>query len=137
MQSGVRTFLLISYFAVVTFCGSAPAFPQANIRSIAIKNGETVELGLVYWIVNCKSIVVGSPEVEVLEGPPELSLSIKEGMVLPRAQNCAKPVPGGTLLATAKDVTENKRAKLTYRVKYKTKDGERQGSSVYNVALFP
>jgi len=81
--------------------------------------------------------MVGIPEIEVLEGPPEVTLAIKEGMVLPRNQNCANRVPGGTLVAKAKDVKEPMDAKLTYRVKYKTKDGDRQTSRVYDVSLFP
>jgi hypothetical protein len=127
---------------LVSFClGSALLFGatgvQAQKRIIALKSGESAELGLVYWIVNCASIVVGNPEVEVLEGPDELTLEIKKGNVTPRAQKCAKPVPGGTLVATAKEVTERKDAKLTYRVKYKTKDGDRQMSGAYSVSLFP
>jgi len=81
--------------------------------------------------------MVADPEVEVLEGPEELTLEIKKGNVIPRSLNCAKPVLGGTLIATAKEVKERKDAKLTYRVKYKTKEGDRQGSGVYNVSLFP
>jgi len=73
----------------------------------------------------------------ILEGPAELTLAIKEDMVLPRVLNCANRVPGGILVATAKDVKDPVEAKLTYRVKYKTKDGERQTSRVYNVSLFP
>jgi hypothetical protein len=46
-------------------------------------------------------------------------------------------VPGGKVVATAKDVKEPKEAKLTYRVKYKTKDGDRQTSNVYTISLFP
>jgi hypothetical protein len=46
-------------------------------------------------------------------------------------------VPGGTVVATAKDVTEPKQGKLTYRIKYKTKDGDRQTGHIYNVSLFP
>ena len=128
---------------IVSFClGSALLFSGAGVHAqaptrIALKSGESAELGLVYWIINCASIVVGNPEVEVLEGPEELTLEIKKGNVIPRAQNCAKPVPGGTLVATAKEVKERKDAKLTYRVKYKTKDGDRQASGTYNVSLFP
>jgi hypothetical protein len=81
--------------------------------------------------------VVGSPQIEILEGPAELNLAIKEGMVIPRRQNCAKPVPGGTVVATAKDVKEPTQARLTYRIKFKTKVGDRQESHVYNVSLFP
>jgi len=109
---------------------------QAQTR-IALKNGESAELSLVYYVVNCMSIMVGTPEVEILEGPDELTLEIKKGNVIPRAQNCAKPVPGGTLVATVKQVTERKDAKLTYRIKYKSKQGDRQVGGVYNVSLFP
>jgi hypothetical protein len=104
---------------------------------IALKSGESTELGLLYWITNCASIMVGNPEVEVLEGPAELTLSVKPGMVLPRAQNCAKPVRGGTLIVTAKEIDEPKQATLIYRIKYKTKEGDRQRSGTYNVSLFP
>jgi hypothetical protein len=109
---------------------------QAQNR-IALKNGESAELGLVYWVINCRSIVTGTPQVEILEGPPEAALSIKEGMVVPRRLNCAKEIPGGTLVLTVNGITEPKEAQLTYRVKYKTKDGERQTSSTYRLSLFP
>jgi len=127
---------------LVSFClGSALLFSatevQTQTRRIALKSGESAELSLVYYVVNCVSVVVGTPEVEILEGPEELTLEIKKGNVIPRNLNCAKPVPGGTLIATAKEVKERKDAKLTYRVKYKTKEGDRQGSGVYNVSLFP
>jgi hypothetical protein len=64
-------------------------------------------------------------------------LSIKTGPVLPHRQNCAAPVPGGTIVATAKEIKEPGEAKLTYRLKYKTKDGDRQRGNVYNISLFP
>jgi len=126
---------------LVSFClGSALFFSATAVQGqtrIALKSGESVELHLVYFIVNCASIMVGTPEVEVLEGPQELTLEIKKGNVVPRAQNCAKPVPGGTVVATAKEVTERKDAKLVYRVKYKTKQGDRQRGETYNFSLFP
>jgi len=126
---------------VFSLClSSALFFNCAGVHAqtrIALKSGESTELGLVYWITNCVSIVVGNPEIEVLEGPPELALSIKPGMVSARAQKCAKPVRGGTIIVTAKEIDEPKVATLTYRIKYKTKDGDRQRSGVYNVSLFP
>jgi hypothetical protein len=126
---------------LVSFClGSALLFSaigaQAQTR-IALKSCESADLHLVYLVVNCASIVVGTPEVEILEGPEELTLEIKKGNVIPRAQNCAKPVPGGTLVVRVKEVTEQKDAKLTYRVKYKSKEGDRQMSGEYRVSLFP
>jgi hypothetical protein len=106
-------------------------------QRLAIKNGESIELHPVYYVSHCHSIMIGLPEIEVLEGPPELGLSIREEPVLPRRQGCAAKVPGGTLLLIAKGVTEKMEAKLMYRVKYSTKDGQRQTSSAYIVSLFP
>jgi len=109
---------------------------QAQER-LALKSGESVEVGPVYYIANCRSIMVGMPELEILEGPELITLSIKEGMVLPRKFNCANRVPGGTIVLTAKQVSEPVQSKLTFRVKYKTKDGDRQTSVVRNLSLFP
>ena len=106
-------------------------------QGIALKSGESTELQTFYWVINCASVVIGNPEIEILEGPPELTLEMKEGMVIPRRQNCAKPVPGGTVVATAKDVKESSETKLTYRIKFKTKVGDRQESHVYHISLFP
>jgi hypothetical protein len=110
---------------------------QTVPRRLALKSGESVELYPVYWVINCRSVMIGLPEVEVLEGPPQLSLSIREEKVLPRRQGCAAEVPGGTLLMTAKDVTEKAEATLTYRLKYKTRAGDRQTSGTFIVSLFP
>jgi hypothetical protein len=43
----------------------------------------------------------------------------------------------GTVIAAAKDVQVKKSARLVFRVKYKTKDGDRQNGQVYSVELFP
>ena len=58
-------------------------------------------------------------------------------MVLPRRFNCVDKVPGGTVVVTAKGVNEALEGKLTYRLKYKTKDGDRQTSQSYLISLFP
>ena len=110
---------------------------SAQQQRIAIKNGESVDLGPVYWVANCRSIMLGLPEVEILEGPPGLTLSVREEMVLPRRQNCASKVPGGTLVVSAKEIKEPAEAKLTYRIKYKTKDGDRVRGNVYQISLYP
>jgi hypothetical protein len=110
---------------------------QTSPARLAIRNGESIELHPIYYVSHCRSIMVGIPEVEVLEGPPELSLSIREEPVLPRRQGCAAKVTGGTLLLTARDVTDKIKANLVYRLKYQTKDGPRETSSTYLVLLFP
>jgi len=81
--------------------------------------------------------MLGAPVLDVLESPPELTVKLSESMVLPRAENCAKTVPGGTVIATAQDVKEPKEGKLTIRLRYKTKDGDRQGANLYVISLFP
>jgi hypothetical protein len=131
-----NTFVAILGFAVATFAG-AGANAQEETPRISLKSGETVELRNVFFTRNCRSIMTETPVIEVLEGPEELTLTIKPGMVVPRGDNCSNQVPGGTVVATAKEVKAPKESKLTYRVKYKTLEGERQISRVYLVSLFP
>jgi hypothetical protein len=132
----------IAIIAAVAFAGAAlvmtrAADAQNTLRQLAVKNGETIDLGSVYYVSNCRSIMIGLPEIEVLEGPSGVTLGIREEPVLPRRQSCAAKVAGGTLTLTAKDVTEQAEAKLTYRVKYQTKDGPRETSNSFLVSLFP
>ncbi len=131
-----NTFRVILSFGTAIFVGTAGAHAQQNPR-IAMKSGESVELMNVFLIANCRSIAIGTPEVEILEGPAEVSLAIKEDMILPRGYNCANPVPGGKVVATAKAVDEPKVGNLVFRVKFKGKSGDRQISYTYNVSLFP
>ena len=51
---------------------------------IALKSGESAELAQVYYIgANCKSLLRGTPAVEILDGPPGVTASIKEESVVP------------------------------------------------------
>ena len=122
---------------LASILGSAPADAQAPPSRLALKNGETIEVGPVYWVANCRSVMIGLPEIEILEGPAGVTLGIKEEGVLPRRQGCAAKVPGGRLMMSAKDITEQAEAKVTYRLSYKTKDGPRQTSNSYILSLFP
>lgn len=127
---------------VVAVLSVATADTMLAVRSyaqdrIALKAGESVELGIAYWVANCRSILIGLPEIEILEGPPEVTLSVKKDMVLPRRLNCANRVPGAIVVASAKDVKSPKESKITYRLKYKTRDGDRMRAYVYLLSLFP
>jgi hypothetical protein len=106
-------------------------------NAIAVKSGETVELNNVYWVMKCRSVMIGLPVIEVLEGPPDIALTIKEAMVLPRQSGCAKPVPGGKLMLAAGTIAEKKESKLVYRLLYKLKDGDRQTAKTYQILLYP
>lgn len=128
--------------AAILFAGCCLGIPlEANAQStpqrLAIKNGESIDIGLVFFVLACRSIMIGLPEVEILEGPPQAALTIREEPVLPRRFGCATKVAGGTLVLTVNGVTEKTEASLTYRLKYKTKDGPRQTSHTYIVSLFP
>jgi hypothetical protein len=105
--------------------------------TIALKSGESVEVGQLYFVAACRSILKSPPEVEVLDGPAQVSASVKDGMVMPRWQNCSKSVAGGTLVLTAKEIEDPSFSHLTIRVIYKTKDGDRKWSRVLNLQLLP
>ena len=77
--------------------------------------------------------MIGLPEVETCK-PAGMSLSISEARVLPVRAKCPSKVPGGTLMLTATGVSAPIEAKVTYRVKYKTFDGDRQRANTYPVA---
>jgi hypothetical protein len=128
----------ISCFGITILAGGTDVtHAQSDAKRIALRSGESIELQQYLFIVNCRSLLIGTPLLDVLEGPPEVTLTLREGMVFPRRQKCPKPVPGATVIATAKDVAEPKEAKLTIRLRFNTKEGERQGSNSYVLSLFP
>src|SRR5438105_4927521 len=55
----------------------------------------------------------------------------------PRSVGCAKPVPGGKLIITAKEIEDYGRARLVLRIKLKTSLGDRQYSRDVNLSLIP
>jgi hypothetical protein len=107
----------------------------ADDKTIVAKSGETIDIRPVYGALHCKSILIATPEVEVLQGPPELKLSVREDMVTP--EKCETKVKGGVLVATVGEVKQQIDGKVRFRVKYKTKNGTREPGYVYNVSLLP
>ncbi|HEY1246023.1 MAG TPA: hypothetical protein VGF29_14445 [Hyphomicrobiaceae bacterium] len=119
--------------AVVCALASLPASAQV----VSLKNGETAQLGTVYWVANCKSLLKSFAGVDVLEAPSGVSLSIKKDMVYARRQNCPEKVPGGIVMATAKGVKASVSGALKYRVRYNTLDGPQQSSHSVTINLYP
>jgi hypothetical protein len=132
----MKRFLQMTSIAAVA-CLVQPAIAQNSPRSIALKNGESVDLLPVFGEKNCRSILTETPKVEVLEGPPELKVTVREDMVAPRRAACKDKIKGGVVVITANDVKARTEGKLTFRVKYKGKDGDRQTAHTFNVTLFP
>jgi hypothetical protein len=137
MRSWTHLSRALLLLGTAAFLGASGAHAQQDVRRIALKNGESTELRDYSFITNCRSIMVGTPVLDVLEGPEELSFTLTEGTVIRRDQGCSTPVPGGKVMATATDVAEPKEAKLTIRLNYNTKNGPRQSTNVFIVSLFP
>ena len=130
-------FAALSAISLTVAMGIASVSTQAS-EVIALKSGETAEIGNLFWVVNCRSLLKGPMTVEVLEGPSDVTASIREQKIIPHIQNCSKPVEGGILLLTAaKDIKTRTQAKLILRVKYPTVDGERQKSRDIDLTLLP
>jgi len=110
---------------------------QTRGLSVALKSGETTEVQDLYWVINCQSQLLETPEATIMEGPPGVTVSIVEAMVMPRFQQCAKPVKGGKLSTTAEKIEEQSNSLMTVRIKYKTKDGPRELSLNFTISLFP
>lgn len=139
MQRKLVAVLYIFSLAVCFGGGAAQAqyMKLAGAGTVALKSGETLDLGQLYWVTNCRSMLTATPQVEILEGPPQVSVAVKEEMILPRRQGCAKKVSGGMLSITAKEIDDPSFTHLTLRVLYKTKDGQRKWSHVVNLQLIP
>jgi hypothetical protein len=135
MRIQLKTSFAIASIGLAVLAAVSGAQAQHAPRRIALKSGESTELRNFYVVQHCRSILIGSPVLDVLQGPQELTVTFKEGTKLPT--KCTKPVPGGTVVATAKEIKTPKEAKLTIRLKFKTKIGERQTSNSYIVSLFP
>jgi hypothetical protein len=114
-----------------------PAQTQQDTRKVALKSGESVVLRNFFFASNCESVLTAPTTIEVLEGADEVSLSVRDEMVLPRTRNCPNSIPGGAVVATAKTIDQPKEVKVTYRLNFTTKTGARQSSNSYIISLFP
>ena len=78
----IPTFAVFSLLLTFALCSSA-AFAQSidwSVKNIAMKSGESTELGDIYFInLNCKSVLKETPQVEILDGPPGVTAVIKIG----------------------------------------------------------
>ncbi|MBX9776408.1 MAG: hypothetical protein K2Y71_18675 [Xanthobacteraceae bacterium] len=111
---------------------------QADVRNIVLKNGETTEFGDL-WLISrdCKSLMMGTPEVEVMDGPPGVVVEVRPAKVVPRGLSCANPIAGGKLFMAAKAVEEYSNSTMVLRITYKTRNGDRQFGQHVKVTLFP
>src|SRR6266542_79503 len=119
--------LLISSLCLACVLGGSQVQAQtiSGTPGIALKNGESFELGDAYWISStCNSMLVSTPEVEILDGPPGVTVTVKEAMVTPRYYNCAKPIKGGKVIIAANDIEHSSYTTFTIRFKFKGREGD-------------
>jgi hypothetical protein len=137
----VRSVLCVGIAILFLACEAEHAQAQTvqfNVDDVALRSGESIEFGDVYFIgANCRSLLTGTPEVEVMDGPPGVAVTIKQAMVVPRYHGCGKPVSGGRMLFSAKDIEDYSYTRMVLRVTYKTRSGNVQRSQHINVTLFP
>lgn len=109
-----------------------------GVSNVALKNGERIQLGDVFFISReCRSLLTGTPEVEIMDGPPGVAVTIDKAMVVPRSYGCAKEIPGGKIMISANDVEDYSHTRMVVRIKYPTKSGDILRSRHINVTLFP
>jgi hypothetical protein len=141
MRTSAKTLFAILQIGLAGALSGTEAQAQtmalSGVQTIALKSGESAELGNLYYISNCKSILTSTPEVEIIDGPPGVTASVREEMVPARMQKCASPVKGGKLFLAVKDVGDQSFSTLTLRITYRTRDGDRKLSHVFNLELFP
>jgi hypothetical protein len=134
-----KNFVLVA--AAIAFgpaCWNTPAI-AAEPTIVALKSGETADLNKLFFVRNCRSLLKGKMTVEVLDGPPGLTASIREQQIAPRkGGKCTNAVDGGVLvLAAAKDIKAKVEAKAIIRVKYPTTEGDKQKALEFKVILLP
>jgi hypothetical protein len=135
-----KSTLLAALLGAAFSLGLGEAFAQywqMNTQSYALKNGESVEISDLYYVMSCQSQLLSPPEVTIMDGPPGVTAAVTEAMVVPRYQQCSKPVKGGKLKITAEKVEEPSNSMMTLRVRFNTKDGVRDKSMSFSLALFP
>jgi len=139
MRSGKAMTCAFALMLPILFSGGAQAQTiEFTVTNIGLKSGESTELNDIYFInTNCKSLLTATPEVEILDGPPGVTATINPAKVVPRGYSCAKPVAGGKLVISAKDVQDYSFTRMVLRISFKTEVGDRQRTENINVALFP
>jgi hypothetical protein len=96
MHIGKQSAGLCLLLATILFdVGAQAQSIEFTVKNIALKNGESTELTDVWFInTNCKSVLKGTPEVEIIDGPPGVTAVINAAKVVPRGYSCSNPVIG-------------------------------------------
>jgi hypothetical protein len=125
---------------------TASAFAQQHEQIPApvlfsIRGGETLLLRVFTTLTSeCVGTFQEFNSLDILDGPPEVTLKFEPAKVhvsTVGGKVCSKALNGGNVMITAKDVTEEKEANLTFRIRYKTQNTIATATSRYHLMLFP
>lgn len=140
MRFKIRSIVLLVFalgYCLGVVGAGAQTIQRAN-TDIALKNGESMEFMDLYLIsTDCRSLLIGLPDVEIMEGPPGVSVAAKPAKIVPRAHSCANAISGGKLTISASGVEEYSRSTMVLRVTYKTRSGDRPRAYHIRLTLFP
>ena len=133
--------------AIVTSALARPVLAQQQQQIPApilfsIRSGEALQLNFSSAVTaNCTSLWEHFDGIDILDGPKEISLDFKPGkgaVHLKESGKVCDEVRGGSVMITAKDITEPKEANLTFRVRFHEKSGiPWQHVHRYRLLLFP
>ena len=112
--------------------GQATAVPN-----FAVKAGETIDIGPIYWVnaQTCQSLSTAPSSVEMLEGPAGLKFEVKEGMVVPNAQNCKNQIKGGHIMMSVPEDIEATSAHVILRLIHHDRNGVQQRAFPFNILV--
>jgi hypothetical protein len=106
----------------------------------SLKVGESADLGGFYWANrHCESLLIGFKDLDLLEGPPGIELSIRKEDVKDERPGCqGRMIPGGVVVLTAKAIPSKFIGIIRFRVRYKTMtEGITESTHSRNIALYP
>jgi len=141
-MKGISPFAVAVAIALFAFAGVGRAQDSGPtaLPLFSIKSGETLLLRSLTTVTpNCEPLFESFDSIDVIEGPPELSLKFEPGRVktYTTSHTCPEAVPGGRIMVTAKSVDERREAMLVFRVSYQTKTGPWQQTIRFRMLMFP
>jgi hypothetical protein len=130
-----------STLATSVFAQQQQQIPAPIIFSI--RAGETLLLHFASSVTNdCTVLWDHFDDIDVLDGPKEVSLDFKPGKgtvnLTASGKVCPYEVEGGNIMISARDIAEPKEANLTFRVNFHLKSGKQwQLLYRYHLLMFP
>jgi hypothetical protein len=129
----IRSVVLGSGLLLPLLAAATPASAQDG--TLRAKSGEVIDLRPVFRQINCRGMLLATPEVEVLQGPPELTLSVRDEMVEVPDANCPKKIKGAMVVVTVGQLSHPVEGRLIFRVKYRGRYRNTQTGHAYDFSL--